>query len=532
MERSRYLYFRSMAEQNTKASNQLIAAIDVGTNSFHMVVASVTTRGVLRIHARSKETVRLGSSGGDMKRLTNDAITRGISVLKRFVKEAEQHQAFVRAVATSAVREALNKDDFIDRALDEAGVDIEVISGMEEGRLIYLGAVHALPIHSKRTLVIDIGGGSTETVIGYKGEITYGHSAKLGHIRTSMRFFPNGLASTDAIEECRQAIRGDWAAVFQSLLEYGFEVAAGSSGTIMTIATMALVMHGKHLPESLNGVRIPRNQLIAAIDAIVGARSVTARQALPGMDSRRADVVLGGALILEQAILGLNIQELVISGYSLREGVVFDTVQKQRDINQYHHLSHLRYQSVDNLCELYRVRRPHAEHVKNLALKLFDDLLTEHRLGDTERELLEAAALLHDVGYHISADQHHKHSEYIIRNSAMPGFTNDESDLIANVARYHRKSHPKKKHENFARLPDEDQQVVRILSGILRICEGLDRRQQQIVRTVRAEPTKSSIDLHLDTTAEIADLEIWGAERRKGLLEEVLARPVRLLESE
>lgn len=517
-----------MSEAGSKPNNQLIAAIDVGTNSFHMVVASVTTRGVLRIHARSKETVRLGSAGGDMKKLSSEAMTRGLATLKRFAIEAKQHQAFIRAVATSAVREALNKDDFLDRVLDDTGITIEVVSGMEEGRLIYLGALHALPIHSKPTLVIDIGGGSTETVIGYKGEVTYVHSAKLGHIRMSTRYFPKGDASTEAIEACRQAIRGDWASVFQSLLEYGFETAVGSSGTIMTIATMALVMHGKRVPESMNGVRIPRADLLAAVDAIVGARSVKARQALPGMDARRADVVLGGALILEQAVLGLNIQELVISGYSLREGVVFDTVQKQRDINQYHHLSHLRYQSVDYLCELYRVRRPHAEHVKDLSLKLFDDLITEHRLGDRERELLEAAALLHDIGYHISAEQHHKHSDYIIRNSSMPGFTLDESELIACVARYHRKSHPKKKHENFLRLPDEDQQVVRVLASILRICEGLDRRQQQVVRTVRAEVTADSIDIYLHTTADVPDIEVWGAERRKGLLEEVFARSVSL----
>lgn len=515
-----------MTDSASKSNPQLIAAIDVGTNSFHMVVASVTTRGVLRIHARSKETVRLGSAGGDMKKLSSDAMTRGLATLKRFTTEAKQHQAFIRAIATSAVREALNKDDFLDRVLEETGVTIEVVSGMEEGRLIYIGALHALPIHSKRTLVLDIGGGSTETIIGYKGEVTYVHSAKLGHIRMSTRFFPKGDASTDAIEECRQAVRGDWAAVFQSLLEYGFEAAVGSSGTIMTIATMALVMHDKRVPETLNGVRIARADLLAAIDAIVGARSVNARQALPGMDTRRADVVLGGAIILEQAILGLNIQELVISGYSLREGVVFDTVQKQRDIDQYHHLSHLRYQSVDSVCELYRVRRPHAEHVKDLCLKLFDDLLSEHRLGDRERELLEAAALLHDVGYHISADQHHKHSDYIIRNSSMPGFTNDEAELIACVARYHRKSHPKKKHDDYARLPSEEQQVVRVLSGILRICEGLDRRQQQVVRTLRAEVSADTIEIFLNTTAEIPDIEVWGAERRKGLLEEVFSRNV------
>jgi exopolyphosphatase/guanosine-5'-triphosphate,3'-diphosphate pyrophosphatase len=247
------------------------------------------------------------------------------------------------------------------------------------------------------------------------------------------------------------------------------------------------------------------------------------------MDPKRADVILAGALILEQAVFGLNIQEISISNYALREGIVFDTIQKQRDIDEYHHLSHLRYQSVDHLCDLYRVRRRHAEHVKNLSLRLFDDMTALHGYSDKERELLEAAALLHDVGYHIGADQHHKHSEYIIRNSAMPGFTNDETELIANVARYHRKSHPKKKHDNFAKLSADEQRLVRVLASIVRIAEGLDRRQQQVVHSIRVENNPTAIDMYLSAPTTVPDIELWGAERRKALLEETFEKPVRLL---
>ncbi|MCX6141240.1 MAG: HD domain-containing protein [Candidatus Kapabacteria bacterium] len=178
---------------------------------------------------------------------------------------------------------------------------------------------------------------------------------------------------------------------------------------------------------------------------------------------------------------------------------------------------------------MYRVRRRHAEHVKNLCLRLFDDLRSLHDLGDRERELLEAAALLHDVGYHIAADQHHKHSEYIIRNSAMPGFTNDEAELIASVARYHRKSHPKKKHLPFAALSEEEQRLVQVLSSILRIGEGLDRRQQQVVQTVRVNVSSNTLDIFLVAPTMVPDIEIWGSERRKELMEETFGRKVRLL---
>jgi exopolyphosphatase/guanosine-5'-triphosphate,3'-diphosphate pyrophosphatase len=247
------------------------------------------------------------------------------------------------------------------------------------------------------------------------------------------------------------------------------------------------------------------------------------------MEAKRVDVIVAGSIILEQALLGLGIDELRISSYALREGIVFDTVQKDDDIRRFHHLAHLRYESVDHVCELYRVRRPHADHVKNLAVRLFDGLRMLHGYGDRELELLEAAALLHDVGFHIGADQHHKHSEYIIRNSAMPGFTNDETEIIASIARYHRKSHPKKKHATFMALTLEEQQVVRVLAAILRIAEGLDRRQQQLVQRIRVDVSSDGIDMYLVVPNGLADMELWGAERRKELLEETLHLPVRFV---
>lgn len=518
-----------MTDEMKRPPTELIAAVDVGTNSFHMVIASVSTRGVLRVHARDKEMVRLGAAAGDMKVIAADAIERGVETMRRFAHTASQHGAHVRAVATSAVREALNREDFVGRVNAATGVHIEVISGIEEGRLIYQGALHALPILHTRTLVFDIGGGSTETAIGIHGEPVFVHSAKIGHIRMTKRFFPTATITAEQVEECRRAIRGDWAPAFQSIIERGFELAVGCSGTLMAVAAIILAKAGKRIPESMNGMRLTRSEILEAVQTITQARTVEQRLAIPGMDAKRADVIVGGALILEQIILGLNIHELTVSAYALREGIVYDTVQKQRDIDAHHHLSHLRYQSVDHLCDLYHVRRPHAEHVKQLCLQLFDDLHKLHRYGDRERELLEAAALLHDVGYHISGEEHHKHSEYIIRNSTMPGFTNDEAELIASIVRYHRKSHPKKKHIEFGRMSGQEQQMVCALAGILRIAEGLDRRHQQLVPSVRAVVSDRSIDIYLTAPSVHPDIELWGAERRKELMEQTFGRGVRLL---
>ena len=506
-----------------------IAAIDVGTNSFHMVIATVSARGVLEIHARDKETVRLGSGAGDMKRLAVDAMDRGVAAMRRFAKLADQHNAVVRAIATSAVREALNKDEFVERVQREAGIAIEVVPGTEEARLIYVGAIHALPIVNQRCCVIDIGGGSTETIIGYQGEAEVVHSAKLGHLRYTKRFFPDGIVTPARIEECRIAVRGEWASMFQTMRTQGFDTFVGCSGTIMAIAAITHLRIHARMPETLNGMTYALRDIQETIDTILATPTIDARQSIPGMESKRGDVIVAGAIILEQAMRGLGADELTISSYALREGIVFDTVQKDDDIRRFHHLAHLRYQSVDHVCDLYHVRRPHAVHVKNLAIRLFDGLRLLHGYGDRELELLEAAALLHDVGYHIGADQHHKHSEYIIRNSAMPGFTNDETEIIATIARYHRKSHPKKKHASFMALTIDEQQVVRVLASILRVAEGLDRRQQQLVQRVRVQVSSNGVDVYLVVPSGLADIELWGAERRKELLEETFQRPVRFV---
>ncbi len=502
-----------------------IAAMDIGTNSFHLIIASVTKKGALRVHSRSKEMVRLGCSGsGDMSYLQPDAIERGIAALKRFADIAGKANAKIRAIATSAVREADNKDEFIERAANEAGVEVKIVSGAEESRLIYLGVIHALPIYSQQALVFDIGGGSAETIIGLKGDVIHSHSAKLGAVRLTQRFFPQGVAERESIEQCREYIKGEFASAFQQLQLRGFEIVAATSGTVHAIGAMILAAKREpFIPDIINGTSFDRSELLRATSKIIAATTPQARSKIPGLDSGRADIILAGALILEQIILGLNIESISLSAFALREGTIYDIFQQQNDISKHHHLSNLRYETVCGLGELYRVNTAHAEHVRILSLMIFDALQINHRLGDKERELLEAAALLHDVGYHISPDQHHKHSYYIISHCVMPGFTNDEAEIIANIALYHRKSHPKRKHENFAALSQVKQTVISTLAGILRIAEGLDRRQQQYVTSLRLSIYDGDCQIVLCHNFEtMPDVELWGGQHRKALLEEHL----------
>lgn len=516
-----------MRELKEKSAN-LIAAIDVGTNSFHMIIASVDQRGVLTIKRREKEMVRLGSSAGDMKRITSDAIERAVETLKKFSEIAKSENAIIRAVATSATREAENQNEFIDIIKKETGIDIEIISGIEEGRLIYKGVSHALPIDTLKALIIDIGGGSTETIIGHKGELKYVNSAKLGAIRLTKQFFPDGNATEESIQLCREYIKGDWTPVLKRLIECGFEIVIGTAGTIYNLAVMSLAIKGAPIPDILNGMTIPREDLLAVIERIISAKKSEERAKLPGIDVKRADIILAGALILEAAIKNLNIQKILISSYSLREGVLYDKIEKIKAFREWRSLSHLRYESVINICKKYQTDLNHSSHVAKLAIRLFDSLQSIFNLTDYERELLESASLMHDIGYFISQDQHHKHSYYIIYNSTLPGFTNSETEIIANVARYHRKSHPKPKHENFKVLTPEKQRIVKILSGILRIAEGSDRRQIQTVIDYKISINSKTIEIGFiyDKNKIYPDIELWGALRRKILLEEITKREV------
>ncbi len=508
----------------------VIAAIDIGTNSIHMVIASINQRSVLTIIDQEKEMVRLGQSGNDMKYLHDDAMTRGVQAIKRFGKLAENQNAKIRAVATSAVREALNKEIFIKRVKEETNINIEVVSGVEEARLIFQGVSHALPINEKDALVVDIGGGSTETVIGKFGKIKFAHSDKLGAIRLTKQFFDNQNYTKQNINEIRKYVIGEWTPTLNNIKNVGFDLAIGTSGTILSLASLALIENGENVPDFLNGYSVPTKNILKVISKITKCKNPDEISKIPGMDESRSDIILAGAIILETFINELKIKQILVSPYALREGIVFDTYEKMREIEEYHHLSNLRFETIYDLAHRYNIDMQHAEHVKEISLKLFDELKQYHNFTDYEREILECASLLHDIGYWISHNQHHKHSYYIITHSDLPGFTNDEGEFIGNVARYHRKSLPKKKHSNFVSLPEETQSKVGVLAGILRIAEGIDRRQKQYVKGVEIEKN-SNIQIKLlpiDSKVDL-DIEIWGANRRKQLLADSLKKSIEII---
>jgi len=502
-------------------SEQPLATIDIGTNSIHLLIARPTGNNRFEVIDREKEVVRLGSGSGDMKRLAPDAIERGLETLRRFQQVAASRGAHVYAVATSAVREAENRNEFVRRAKDEAGVHVAVISGAEEARLIRLGALQAVPAYEQRHLIIDIGGGSTEFIIGEGDEVLGARSLKLGAIRLTERFGLAGAVKRKALEECRQFIRSYLAPVARMVKLLGFEVVIGSSGTIVNLAEMARAARGDAPLRQVSGATLDAEGLAHVIDVLAACASVEDRMAVPGLDPKRADIVLGGALVLEQAFAFLGIGEMVVSDFALREGVLLDALRR-RDKTSIGHLRDLRYESVMHVAALVPGETDHAEHSTELALRLFEQTSGRHGLDASYEELLEAAGFLANVGLLVSHDRHHLHSYYVIRNSdALTGFTDEEIELIAQVARYHRKSAPKPTHTEFASLSADAQHVVRVLAGILRIGVALDRTRTGVVRDLTIRESKHQLVIELEGDGDMS-LERYTAEARKGLLEEVL----------
>ena len=503
---------------------ETLGAIDIGTNSFHLVVAKIHSNKSFTVLTKDKEVVRLGNASNDMKYITEEAMQRGISVLKRFKLVCQSFEVEkIRAVATSATREASNKDEFIRRVKHDTGIEIEVISGNEEARLIYLGALQALPIYNEKVLVIDIGGGSTEFLIGKRGNIKYANSIKLGAVRMTQKFFHEDKIKRSAIEDARLFVKGVITQVVREIKNEEYDLVVGTSGTISNIGFIIRADNKFEFEDniSMNKYSYDKAGMETAIKKIIKAENHSERLKIPGIDPKRADIITAGAIILEQIFEELKLKKLTISSYALREGIIFDTISNFAGDDLSIHLSNVRYKSVVGLGEKMNFDAKHAEQTRSIAVKIFDFLGENFSLTENDEECLEAACLLHDIGYYISHSQHHKHSYYLVRNSELLGFNENEIELIANVARYHRKSHPKMKHENFNKLDVEIQEKIRKLSGILRIADSLDRSHKSLVNNIAIKLEDKALVITIGTKNNIEPtLEMWGVNLRKDLFEQ------------
>ena len=485
-----------------------IAAIDVGTNSIHMIVVEQQKHGY-RVIDKEKDMVQLGRGSLEGRPLTDDAVERGVEALRRMAGIAERWQVRdVVAVATSAIREAPNGRRFITAAQKAAGIKIRVISGEEEADYIYRAVRSAIDFHGGTSLVMDIGGGSVELIVGTNEEVYLTSSEPVGALRMAQMFSLDGAATPAMIDECRRYVRKRMKKSLSRVASLGFDFSVGTSGTITTLSELAWNGDGA----VTSGLRwLSRKRLREVIDALTPL-SVADRVRRFSIDERRAETILAGAIVLDEIMRKLEIGQLRACDAALREGIVEYLLDNLRAAPRKDGGS-VRRSSVLALVERSDVERAHATHVARLALRIFDQTQDLHRFRTGERELLEYAALLHEVGMHVSYQDHQKHSYYLISHAGLRGFTTDQVAIVANVARYYRKAAPSVEHENFAALSPAQKDVVSKLAAMLRIADALDRGRRRAVRDVGVETTKGKVLFHPRLRGD-ANIEMEAAARR------------------
>jgi len=501
-----------------------IAAIDIGTNSLHMIVCRVRPDLSFEVIDREKDMVRLGTGGLDGRRLAESSIAAAVHTLSKFTRIAAARGADeIVAAATSAVREAANGADFVARVRREIGLHVRVISGTEEARLIHRAVAYAIDLGKRSAVVIDIGGGSTEITVGTAERMQAGRSFKLGVIRLTERF-----VRTDPIADRDERrlvghIQRQVASYVRTLARRRVDRVVGTSGTILSLGALAA---GVRPNDDLRNVRVSA-KAIARVRRRLTTLTLAARLRLPTLDPRRADLAPAGAILLDTLLERLGAEDIVLCDVALREGLVLDYIQRNaahiRTVDRY---PDPRRRSVIELAERCNYLPAHAQQVARLALALFDATRKRHDLGMREREWLEYGALLHDIGTHISYERHHKHSYYLIRHGDLRGFDPEEVEIIGLIARYHRQATPRRSHAALRTLSGGRRTVVKLLSSMVRLAEGLDRSHAQVVVDLGIRHAPDSLIVRLTTSGD-ADLELWAAARHATPLAAMLKRDIR-----
>lgn len=498
--------FRHPSKITPDLDGRALAAIDVGTNAVRLKLARPLPDGSLEVLHEERDPVRPGEGVFKTRTLSRDVADRLLSTLRRYAALSRRYRARVRAVATSAVREARNKDEILSRVKREAGLDLEVVSGREEARLVCLGVLCGNPVHAS-SLVIDIGGGSTE-VASARGESPVAlWSISLGAVRLSEIFDAAGNIRPKRLRMMRQYAGEAVAEALPRRIPAAPRMALGSSGSIRSVVSFAAAQGTGHAT---------RRQLTSAVDELV-AMGIDGRREL--FDARRADIVVAGAVVLEALSHHLRLKSVIAVDAGLRDGVLVDLMRRRRSAAENPPLA----EAAIALGRRFYFDERHARQVSRLALSLFDDLADLHRLPAMARPLLEAAGLLHDVGNTVAYQRHHKHTYYLVQNADIPGLADRQRELVARVARFHRGSAPEGTHPLMNGLTQTEAILVRKLSTLLRIADSCDRSHHQPVERVAARVRDGMVQMRLRSRRAL-DLEVWDAEREAPLFRRIFGK--------
>jgi len=502
-----------------------LAAIDVGSNSVHMVIADVTVGGHLEVIERVKETVRLGSKSFTTGLLRAEAMDLAISAVGHFVHLARVRKVDrVRAVATSAVREARNRDTFIKRLHRETSLAVRVVTGAEEARLIFRAARHALGLEGGPHLLVDVGGGSAELVLVEDRKPLITHSVPLGAVRLMEAFLTADPPTPAQIARLEDHLEHELGPLLHSIRKAGVKRAIGTSGAANTLVAMARAARGQELGR-LHGATASAAE-ISRLRRRLLEETTAGRAEIPGMDANRADIMPAPAILMDFILGRIGEPELMACTWALREGLMLELAEVSSERSET--AAEIRRRSVQALSTRFAGRNRHGRQVARLSLQLFDALGASLRLADGSRELLEYAALLHDIGHAIDHDRHNRHTCYLIQNAELLGFDPVEIDVIAQAARGHRKQAPKLASPELQTLPAPRRRQIRGIAAILRVADAIDRSHFSVVKDLRLTLSSDRLLIEVDSVDEGAELELWATERRTDLLSRLLERKILL----
>ena len=502
-----------------------IAAIDIGSNSVRQIVADVSSDGTISVVDEMKAAPRLGAGVDATGVLGDNAIERAVEAIARMATLARQLGAQrIEAVATSAVRDAENAERFLARVRQETGLKVRVLDGEDEARLSFRSALAHFDLAAGRSVIMDIGGGSLELALSASGVLDDLTSLPLGALRLTERYLSDGVTPRrirQLRKEIRAALRGLPARAWR-----GAQV-IGSGGTFTNLGGMYLARQRMLAARNVHATHIPRTDVEHLLDAL-SAMTPDERRSMPGLNAARADIIVAGVAVAAEVLARVDARELIVSRYGIREGLLLESARVRGTAAD---AGVARERSVREFAERCHYEAPHSQQVQRLALRLFDAMGPRLGCAPAERDLLSDAALLHDVGYHISYDRHHKHSYHLILHAELLGIAPADQVMMANIARYHRGAEPKRKHRNFGELDAGLRDTVRRLSAILRVADGLDRGHIGAVSDVKVRWLQRAIRITPVPERQAGNirLDTWGAHRKSQLLAEVAGVPVEII---
>lgn len=505
-----------------------IAAIDLGSNSFHLVVVDAHPDGTFDTLVREREVLRLGDVVARTGRIGHEHAERAVDAMRRMATVIRSVGADeVVACATSALREADDSAALCDAIYDETGITVEVISGRREAKLIFGAVRRSIAITKPPAICLDLGGGSLEVSVGDSRGLLWSTSLRLGVGRLATTFLTTDPPTDRELRRLKDHITAVMAPVVEEVRSFSPGMLIGTSGTLVALATAAAARRTGVVPASVNQLTVKRRDLHELHQHLVAVPAAERAKA-PGLEPRRADQIAAGSVLLLTAMKALDLNELTVGEWALREGMLVEAIDRHEVADWSDDPEAVRRSSILALARRCSYDEAHASTVARLATDLFDQTIPLHRLPQRSRQLLEYAAVLHDIGEHVGVDGHNKHTAYLIQHGQLKGFEPHEVDMLASLGRFHRRGGPSGSFEPWKRLDKAQKDDASVLLALLRIADGLDRGRMGAVEGVDVEIERDAVRL-LVAASDDADLALWGVRRKRDLFEQIFGRDLELV---